>query len=243
MKNKEKGFLKFILPYFIIGALVGFVFAILDLNGIFENLTINGIQEFLIKISPYALIVIGFIISLVLIIIIKKSNKDTKNLSDEEYKRLDRKLSCVLALSNVMLFSMLILFGISFYDFMDRDTSGILFIITLILYFIYIYIGSTSQSKIVEIVKNMDPLKKGNMYDKNFSKEWFDSCDEMEKKLIYEIGYKTFNFMNVLLICLLVALIILGMFIRVGIFSIILVGTLAFIQTMVYTYYSIKLDK
>ena len=97
MKNKKKGFLKFILPYFIIGAIVGFVFAILDLNGTFENLTINGIQEFLIKISPYILIIIGFIISLILIIIIKKSNKDTKNLSDEEYKKLDKKLSYALA--------------------------------------------------------------------------------------------------------------------------------------------------
>ena len=170
MKNKKKGFLKFILPYFIIGAIVGFVFAILDLNGTFENLTINGIQEFLIKISPYILIIIGFIISLILIIIIKKSNKDTKNLSDEEYKKLDKKLSYALALSNVMLFSMLILFGISFYDFMDRDVPKILSIITLILYFIYIYIGSVSQSKIVEIVKNMDPLKKAICMIKIFQK-------------------------------------------------------------------------
>ncbi|MBE6149153.1 MAG: DUF3169 family protein [Firmicutes bacterium] len=243
MKNKEKGFFKYVLPYFIIGAVVGFVFAILDLNGAFENLTINNIQEFLITISPYILIVLGLIMSLILIIVIKKSNKDTKNLSDEEYKKLDRKLSYALALSNAMLFSMLILFGISFYDFMDREVPKLLFIMTLILYFIYIYIASISQSKIVNIVKKMDPLKKGNVYDKNFSKEWLDSCDEMEKQLMYEVGFKTYGFMNILLISLLVILIILGMFIKVGIFSIILVGLLAFIQTMVYTYYSIKLDK
>lgn len=243
MKNKKKGFLKFILPYFIIGGVIGFVGAILDINGLFENLTINGIQEFLISVSPYILIVLGFIISVALLIIIKTTKKDTKNLSDEELKKLDKKLNYGLTFSNIMLFSILILFGVAFYDFMDRDIKDSLFLTTLILYFIYLYIASMSQAKIVEIIKNMDPLKKGNVYDKNFSKEWFDSCDEMEKKLIHEVGFKTYSFMNVLLIVLLVIFVILGMFVRIGIFPIILVGLLAFIQTMVYTYYSMKLDK
>ena len=130
MKNKKKGFLKFILPYFIIGGVIGFVGAILDINGLFENLTINGIQEFLISVSPYILIVLGFIISVALLIIIKTTKKDTKNLSDEELKKLDKKLNYGLTLSNIMIFSILILFGVAFYDFMDRDIKDSLFLTT-----------------------------------------------------------------------------------------------------------------
>lgn len=53
-----------------------------------------------------------------------------------------------------------------------------------------------AQQKIVDLTRNMNPEKKGSVYDVNFKKKWFESCDEAEQKQIGQAAYKSFNVVN-----------------------------------------------
>ena len=42
----------------------------------------------------------------------------------------------------------------------------------------------------------MAPEKKGNVFDVKFQKDWYESCDELEKLQIGNACYKTFKCIN-----------------------------------------------
>ena len=46
---------------------------------------------------------------------------------------------------------------------------------------------------IVELEKKLNPEKKGDVIETNFSKKWEDSCDEAQKMIIYEAGYRAYR--------------------------------------------------
>ena len=52
------------------------------------------------------------------------------------------------------------------------------------------------QAKAVGAVKRLMPEKRGNVFDVNFRKDWYASCDEAEKQRIAECSYFTFRVMN-----------------------------------------------
>ena len=47
-----------------------------------------------------------------------------------------------------------------------------------------------------KLTKELNPEKKGSVYDVKFVDKWEDSCDEAEKILIYKCAYKTYNKMS-----------------------------------------------
>ena len=50
------------------------------------------------------------------------------------------------------------------------------------------------------LMQKRDPKKKGDPSSFNFDKRWLASCDETEKLVIYQAGYKAFNSMQVIMI-------------------------------------------
>lgn len=67
-----------------------------------------------------------------------------------------------------------------------------------------------SQQKIVDLTRNMNPEKRGSVYDAKFQKTWFESCDEAEQKQIGQAAYKAFRTVSGTCGLLWVALILLG---------------------------------
>lgn len=49
------------------------------------------------------------------------------------------------------------------------------------------------QQKIVDLEKQINPEKKGSVYDVKFNKKWMDSCDEREQFLIYKSAYQAYK--------------------------------------------------
>ena len=49
------------------------------------------------------------------------------------------------------------------------------------------------QKLTIDLTKKMNPEKNGNIFDKDFNKDWLASCDEAQKLMIYEAGYKAFQ--------------------------------------------------
>ena len=49
------------------------------------------------------------------------------------------------------------------------------------------------QNRLVNLVKEINPEKKGSVYDTKFKKVWLNSCDEAEQQMIYKAAYKSFT--------------------------------------------------
>ena len=49
------------------------------------------------------------------------------------------------------------------------------------------------QKLTIDLTKKINPEKNGNIFDKDFTKDWLASCDEAQKLMIYEAGYKAFQ--------------------------------------------------
>ena len=54
------------------------------------------------------------------------------------------------------------------------------------------------QQKLVDLTKQMNPEKKGSVYDKEFRKIWWESCDENERRQIGQASYKAFTTVTIL---------------------------------------------
>lgn len=53
------------------------------------------------------------------------------------------------------------------------------------------------QQRVVDLTREMNPEKHGSVYDKNFRKVWWESCDEAERRQIGQASYKAFTTMNI----------------------------------------------
>ena len=51
----------------------------------------------------------------------------------------------------------------------------------------------TVQNKILKLEKELNPEKKGNIFDFSFYKEWLGSCDEAEKTVAYKSGFRAYT--------------------------------------------------
>ena len=51
--------------------------------------------------------------------------------------------------------------------------------------------------KYIELVKEINPEKKGDILDKHFDKNWEENCDEGEKLIMYKSAYKAMKTTNI----------------------------------------------
>ena len=56
-----------------------------------------------------------------------------------------------------------------------------------------IFLTVVLQQKCVDLLKQINPEKKGSVYDTKFQKIWFESCDEAEKRQIGQASYKAYS--------------------------------------------------
>lgn len=49
------------------------------------------------------------------------------------------------------------------------------------------------QQKTVDLIKEINPEKKGSIYDEKFQKIWWESCDEAERRQIGQASYKAYS--------------------------------------------------
>ena len=75
----------------------------------------------------------------------------------------------------------------------------------------YIFLFFHLQRKLIELEKIMNPEKKGSLYDFKFSKKWYESFDEAERKSVGIASYKAFGIVNYTCLVMTVVLIFLGM--------------------------------
>ncbi len=247
-KNK-KITIKFVLIMigaFFIGGVFGIVLTILkkSLGPLLINISADTIISIISYTSTALIVVDSFIPIITSLSLISKAKKliavwDEEN--DEEYIKIDKTLSNALNISSICFTLNTILFGLSCYNLINSKHL-ILIVIIILFYVSNIFTTTFFQGKIVAITKEINPEKEGNVLDTKFQKSWFNSCDEAERLMIFEGSYNTFKFMSGVYNATILVLTCVGMFFKIGIFPIILVGILYLMQVISYAINVQKLE-
>lgn len=201
-KKTDKKALMIFIPCLIVSGIVGFMMSAFG-NYMEENiadLIAKGIVKVLVVITPYACLVmntISIIIGTILLVGAKKHIKAWDGENEEEYEVIDKKLSVVGVLINIIFILSYFFFGAGFEFVLKDEYYGIIKWVCYFAGFIVALAGNMIiQAKIVNLYKEMNPEKQGSVYAMDFSKQWEKSCDEAERMQIYKAAFKSYNFCN-----------------------------------------------
>ena len=89
----------------------------------------------------------------------------------------------------------------------------------------------------IQQIRKKEPLKQGDAADLKFQETWLNSCDEGEKRIIFEAGYKAFNIARIVLLFAVLIALFGDMFFGGGLTACNIIVSVA------YCYYTMKLGK
>ena len=92
-------------------------------------------------------------------------------------------------------------------------------------------------------MKEMNPSKKGSVYNVKFRDKWEESCDELEKVIIYKSAYKAYKTTALTCIVLWVVTATLSIAFKTGPLPSIAVSIIWLVQTVSYCREAMKLER
>lgn len=123
--------------------------------------------------------------------------------------------------------------GIGFYCLPCAEDM-VSFVITISFFLLYVYGSFHMQHVIVNMTKEMNPEKKGSLYDKKFKKQWYDSCDEAERRQIGIASYHTVQVTGIACMIFMLIFLMLGMVIEIGLLPMLVPAFIWMIQVITY---------
>lgn len=207
MKSKEKKTKKQIYTKFVIwtvgmtviGFVIGFTGALLA--EIYDGDIWGGLREICTVAVPvlYVLIMVtGLFYCFFEYHKAKKMftdwNKEDEGILDE----IDTILNKALTPSNILMVCSFFFYSAMVYLANIRVWEGSKKQIFLMVFGIIIFVTDKVflfllQKRVVDLVKKLNPEKRGDIFDTEFQKEWLASCDEAEKHIIYEASYMAYR--------------------------------------------------
>lgn len=151
-------------------------------------------------------------------------------------EQVEKNLSMGTILSSMNYIVMLICFGFGTYQMVKAEdaTGGFLLMLYAVLFMGCIFLNVAMQKACIELEKKINPEKKGSIYDFKFRKKWMASCDEAEKRAIYEAAYHSFLNVHVACSILFLILMISGMFFEVGLLPHVAVAVIWLVNLVTY---------
>lgn len=187
----------------------------------------------------FLLIVSGLIIYSIALAYYRRAKKLWSNVEqrEENWETIDNKAGMAIALIGVLTVWQITLFALGMY--MVPKTfllSGeiISYIITLICHLFLVLGGLSITKKAVNLIKEMNPGKRGSVYDMKFKEKWYQSCDEAERMQIGVAAYKAYFATSYCCLFLIVILTFLCMVFELGMLPVFCVGIVWMTQTITY---------
>ena len=178
----------------VIGGVLGFASGWMGHDSLSETV-IAAVNAGLTAIAPWTIPVTS-VVSLSVILWLYHAAKglfEGWNGEDEDVMdQADEKLNWALLVTSAQLildmffFAMVVLYG-----------TGWATLIGVGAFLVFVFLLVFAQQKVVDLTRRMNPEKRGSVYDVNFKKKWFESCDEAERNQIGRAAYKAFNVVNV----------------------------------------------
>lgn len=128
----------------------------------------------------------------------KSMSKEWDGEDEEQIELIEKKLDYAMLPGIIAACVNQFLFAVTFYvgfEMLKKDIAGglIITIATVAVFLGVNFLFVALQKKLVDLTKSLNPKKKGNIFDKNFSDEWLASCDEAQQLLIYKSSYKAYK--------------------------------------------------
>lgn len=99
------------------------------------------------------------------------------------------------------------------------------------------------QQKIVDLVRRINPEKRGSVYDVHFQKKWIGSCDEAEQRQMGQAAHKAFVAATYACLGLWLALFLLDRVFSTGLLPMVLVLVILGVMQVTYTLECIRLSR
>lgn len=254
-KKENKKALKILVPVVIaagiLGGLIG-VFAATDSAESLSDIIARNLESFIMVAAPYLVIIIatvGFLLELFFYTSAKKEYALYEQaIDDEEMDKyvasIDKKNSMALLTGSVSLILSFMFYGATMaYINHHIESDSLLYLLALVFFVIACFGASKLQQLVVDLEKLMSPEKKGSVYDLNFSSKWEESCDEMEKLLIYKSAYASYKATSVGYAIAVVCLMLMSFFFDYGPLPVMVVCALWLVTVISYCLAAMKYDK
>lgn len=155
--------------------------------------------------------------------------------------QVEKQLDMGVTLTNIIYVALMFFFGIGSYQMAKSEKDALaLILLYCAAFLIFIFLNLFLQKACVNLEKKINPEKQGSIYDLKFRKKWLASCDEAEKRAIYEAAYHSFTAVQMVCMVFFTALIMLGMLFEIGLLPYVLVGVIWFTNVAVYCVHTLR---
>ena len=156
---------------------------------------------------------------------------------EEAISRADRRYGIGMTAVSVALVLTLTLFGL----WAQGAAAGLGTLAAVAILLAVSFAALAMQGALVRATKRLYPEKQGNVLDLKFQKEWFGSCDEAERQLIWQCGYQSMRVTSRAMLALFVLLVIFGNAAPIGPLPMLTLGALWLVQTLSYQLTALRL--
>lgn len=257
-KEDKKALKKFI--WILLGAFAIGIFIGIGMSALKTAFIGSSVKATFLKVVGVTAVYGGYLyttaLTIACIVLYKKSRKEYAAWDDEDEEvlsKIETGISIVLWFSNLILYGTYFFFAVGIWatDLMGKnealgsDVTGLLIALgAVFLHMAYgIVASSVIQQKGVNFGKEINPEKKGSVYDMKFQDKWMESCDEAERYTVYKCSFKTFKTMQIVGIVLWLVCLLGQMFFKTGVFATIIVSVYLIVQTSVYSVQGIYFAK
>ena len=265
-KKENKAALKKFIPMLIvcalIGGLVGGASSFIGYSD-FSGSIVEAALLIVNMVSPWAVIILGVLSFIVCWVIYRKARAmyegaltsakvtgepgesgESGEPDEQIIEAVEDKLSQGMFILSVIMIVQMLFFGIMMADL--ENIADYSFAIAMVATGVFV-VGNLAQLKqqqlMVDLEKEMNPSKKGSVYDAKFRDKWEESCDELEKIIIYKSAYKAYKTTALTCVILWIVTATLSIAFKTGPLPSIAVSIIWLVQTVSYCREAMKLER
>lgn len=200
IKKEDKKALNKFAVIILISLVAGLLIGVLS-NMINEGIAVgiaDSLLNFLKGFYPIANIAITVVLMIPTIYLYMKCRKLYQlwdGESEKEMNKVETDLSYALWFTSILLILSFFFFAagayLSIHSFEDIKRADLIYWFAGFIFAVVCTI--VAQQKIVNFQKEMNPEKRGSIFDQKFAKKWEKSCDEAEQLGIYKSAYSSYK--------------------------------------------------
>ncbi len=198
-------------------------------------------------VAPGIMVFLSVVLLIVALVFIKKSKNLMKNWDGEDEEVADRIETFVgvpLVMTSILMVIVFFLLAVGLHYDMSSEVSDkmedIVSWLNIGSYIVSMVIMTVVQKLCIDVTKDMNPEKKGSVFDAKFSDKWMDSCDEAQRLQIYKAGSKGYKAMSSMCMTLWVVCIVADLFFEQGILPVTMVTVIWLTGVISYNVAAIK---
>ena len=113
---------------------------------------------------------------------------------EDVMQRAEERLSWALLLDSLTVIASFFFFNAGIVYLPQEVDSAMIPLLAIFL--VVIALSILLQQKTVDLTKEINPEKRGSVYDMKFQERWWESCDEAERRQIGQASYKAYTTLN-----------------------------------------------